>query len=71
MWDNAVAKSFFKTLKIECTNRYQFKSKLIAFNVINDSMKWYNNERLHSPLDYKSPAEKEMEIRIFKLKKVA
>ena len=70
-WDNAVAESFFKTLKIECTNRYQFKSKLTAFNVINDYIKWYNNERLHSTLDYKSPAEKEMEIRIFKLKKVA
>ena len=27
-WDNAVAESFFKTLKYECTNRYKFNTFL-------------------------------------------
>lgn len=30
--DNAVAQSFFKTLKYECTNRYSFKIDLQAYN---------------------------------------
>jgi len=70
-WDNAVAESFFKSLKYECTNRYQFKSILHAEIVIKEYVKWYNNERLHSSLDYKTPAEKELEIRFKNYKKVA
>ena len=33
-------------------------------------MQWYNNERLHSALEYKTPAEKELEIRLKNYKKV-
>jgi len=70
-WDNAVAESFFKTLKYECTNRYNFKSILEAEFIISDYMNWYNYKRLHSALDYKTPAEKELEIKINNYKKVA
>ena len=70
-WDNAVAESFFKTLKYECTNRYNFNSYLIAFKVIDDYIKWYNYERLHSSLGFKTPAEKELEIKIFNMNKSA
>lgn len=70
-WDNAVAESFFKTLKYECTNRYRFKSILQAEMVINEYISWYNYKRLHSALDYKTPAEKELEIKINNCKKVA
>lgn len=69
-WDNAVAESFFKTLKYECTNRYRFKSILQAEMVINEYISWYNYKRLHSALDYKTPAEKELEIKINNCKKV-
>lgn len=63
-WDNAVAESFFKTLKYECTNRYNLSSYLQAYTVIEDYIKWYNYERLHASLDFKTPAEKELEIKI-------
>jgi len=70
-WDNAVAESFFKTLKYECTNRYSFNSILEAKMIINEYMNWYNYKRLHSALNYKTPAEKELEIKINNYKKVA
>lgn len=63
-WDNAVAESLFKTIKYECTNRYNFKSFLSTYKIINQYINWYNNCRIHSAIDYKMPAEKELEIRI-------
>ncbi len=63
-WDNAVAESFFKTLKYECTNRYIFKSILQAHRTIQSYIKWYNYERLHSSLGYLTPAEMELKIRM-------
>ena len=70
-WDNAVAESFFKTLKYECTNRYRFKTIFQAHKIITDYIHWYNYKRMHSTLDYKTPAEKEMEIRKNNYKNVA
>ena len=64
-WDNAVAESFFKTIKVECLNMYIFNNqellKKILFRYIEG---WYNTRRIHSALDYKSP------LSIFKLKSV-
>jgi len=70
-WDNAVAESFFKTLKYECTNRYRFKSIFHAKRVIADYINGYNYERLHSSINYKNPAEKELELRIEKYRNIA
>lgn len=70
-WDNAVAESFFKTLKYECTNRYRFKSILQTEIVISKYINWYNYKRLHSALNYKTPAEKELEIKMNNYIKVA
>lgn len=59
-WDNAVAESFFKTLKTELRDEYKklsgsdLKTKLFEYIEI-----WYNRKRLHSTLDYKTPAEME------------
>ena len=61
-WDNAVAESFFKTIKYECTNRYVFKYFLDAYTVIDDYIKWYNYFRIHSALGYKTPVEIELEL---------
>lgn len=70
-WDNAVAESFFKTLKYECTNRYRFKNILHAKTIINQYMNWYNYKRIHSAIGYKTPAEKELEIKSNNYRKIA
>jgi transposase InsO family protein len=70
-WDNAVAESFFKTLKYECTNRYEFKSSDEILKIIKDYMFWYNNVRIHSSIDYKTPAEKELELKLKHYREVA
>jgi transposase InsO family protein len=56
-YDNAVAESFFATLKTECATT-QFTSKAEARSAIFEYIEgWYNRQRLHSSLDYLSPAE--------------
>jgi len=57
-WDNAVAESFFKTLKAECVYQHKFahreQAALIVFEYIET---WYNRKRQHSALGYLSPEE--------------
>jgi transposase InsO family protein len=50
-WDNAVAESFFKTLKIELVyrNNYQDK-KTAALDVFHWIETWYNRNRRHSAI---------------------
>ena len=59
-WDNAVAESFFKTLKCDIIYGTKFQSveeaKLEVFKYIEI---WYNKKRLHSSLGYKTPEEME------------
>ena len=62
-WDNAVAESFFKTIKHEWLNRFRYNSYLQLYESINEYITWYNNERLHSSLGYLSPLEMEMKLR--------
>lgn len=57
-WDNAVAESFFKTLKTELTNHYQFNNQQEAKNVIFEYIEvFYNRIRIHSANNYLSPVE--------------
>ncbi len=57
-WDNAVAESFFKTLKTECVYQNRFVNKEQAAMVVFEYIEtWYNRRRLHSALDYMSPEE--------------
>ena len=58
-WGNAVAESFFKTIKHERLLRYKFK----LYGCINEYLIWYNTKRLYSSLGYLTPLEKEMELR--------
>lgn len=59
-WDNAVAESFFKTLKCEWVYHHTYKTlheaELSIFEYIEC---WYNTRRKHSALGYKSPAQME------------
>ena len=70
-WDNAVAESFFKTIKYECIYRHNFKSYFEAYQIIENYIEWYNNARIHSALDFKTPAEKELELKIKSMYNVA
>ncbi len=57
-WDNAVAESFFSTLKTELTNHYQFNNHQEAKNVIFEYIEvFYNRIRIHSANNYLAPVE--------------
>ncbi|HAR20542.1 MAG TPA: IS3 family transposase, partial [Cytophagales bacterium] len=50
-WDNAVAESFFKTIKTELVyrNRYEDKNQA-AISIFEWIETWYNRNRRHSAL---------------------
>ncbi len=55
-WDNAVAESFFKTIKTELVYDHQFLTRRQAKLEIFDYIEiWYNRKRRHSALGYLSP----------------
>lgn len=57
-WDNAVAESFFHTLKTELTHQCKFKTREEAKHVIFEYIEvFYNRIRIHSANDYLSPVE--------------
>jgi len=64
-WDNAVAESFFHTLKVECVRGKIFRTREEAKRTI---FAWvyarYNRTRRHSTLDYLSPFEYEKRYRL-------
>jgi Transposase and inactivated derivatives len=55
-YDNAVAESFFHTLKVELVYDENFTSRLQARSKIFEYIEtFYNRKRLHSTLGYCSP----------------
>ncbi len=57
-WDNAVAESFFKTIKTECMAKHQFATTQEAFSVIFRYIEgWYNTRRIHSAIGGIPPAK--------------
>ena len=62
-WDNAVAESFFHTLKTQLTHHARFRDKneaeLALFNYIEA---YYNRRRRHSAIGYRTPAEFEQNV---------
>jgi transposase InsO family protein len=69
-WDNAVAESFFGSLKQERVHWKNYETRYEAQqDVLNYITMWYNSNRLHSYLGYKSPNE--FELKINELEKVA
>jgi transposase InsO family protein len=59
-WDNAVAESFFATLKSELIYRHVWPTRREAELAIFEFIAgWYNQHRRHSTLGYSSPADVE------------
>ena len=57
-WDNALAESFFATLKNELVYRTVFSTREKARRAIAEYIEvFYNRQRLHSGLGYKTPLE--------------
>lgn len=57
-WDNAVAESFFKSLKSEWLDHKEFRTReQAAGEVFMYIEAWYNRRRLHSALGYRSPEQ--------------
>ena len=61
-WDNAVAESFFGTLKNELVYRRTWRDRYELRSAVFEYIEaFYNRRRLHSSLAYKTPAEVEKE----------
>ncbi|MGK3202800.1 IS3 family transposase [Amycolatopsis sp. MEPSY49] len=63
-WDNAVAESFFATIKAELLDRQAWPTRTAAHKAIFEYIEgWYNTRRLHSTLGYLSPVTYETTTR--------
>jgi transposase InsO family protein len=56
-YDNAMAESFFASLKRELVDDARYSTKKEARTAVFEWIMWYNKERLHSSLGYLSPEE--------------
>ena len=56
-WDNALAESFFASLKGECLDQQPWPTRAAARRATVDYIAWYNGTRLHSALGYRTPNE--------------
>ena len=69
-WDNAVAESFFGSLKKERIHWQNYQTRIEAQqSILHYISMFYNSQRLHSYLGYQSPNQYEQNMA--KLKKVA
>jgi transposase InsO family protein len=61
-WDNAVAESFFATLEFELIEQQVFNTRKVAKTAIFEFIEvFYNRQRSHQTLDYKTPKQVEQE----------
>jgi len=59
-WDNAVAESFFATIKRELIDTRSWPTRAGLHRAVFEYIEgWYNTRRLHSTLDYLSPSQYE------------
>jgi transposase InsO family protein len=60
--DNAFIESFFHSMKSEVFHGYRFNDREVRA-VLKNYLPFYNRDRLHSSLDYVSPATFERRVR--------
>ena len=66
-WDNAVAESFFSTLKVELVHDVYFATRAAAEAAIREYVEqFYNVERIHSSLGYVSTIEYELMAQVIR-----
>ena len=71
-WDNAVAESFFATIKGEMIDHEDYTTRRVAITAIGDYIDaFYNPCRRHSALDYVSPIEFELNFMSKQIEKMA
>ena len=71
-WDNAVAESFFATIKGEMIDHEDYATRADAIARIGDYIDgFYNPLRRHSALDYVSPIEYELNFMSNRVKEIA
>ena len=56
-WDNALAESFFASLKGECLDQQPWPTRAAARHATVEYIAWFNGTRLHSALGYMTPNE--------------
>ncbi|MGH3477560.1 MAG: integrase core domain-containing protein [Nocardioidaceae bacterium] len=62
-WDNAVAESFFASLKLELLDRRSWATMAQVRSAVFDYIeRFFNRRRLHSSLGYLTPADYEATI---------
>jgi putative transposase len=62
-WDNAVAESFFASLKLELIHRRSWATRAQVRRAVFDYIEvFFNRQRLHSSLGYLTPVEYEASI---------
>jgi putative transposase len=59
--DNAVAESWFASLKVELVDRHHWRTRAEARTAIFAWINWYNRSRLHSTNGYLPPIEWEQQ----------
>lgn len=57
-WDNAVQERFFRSLKSEYLNGLTFINHNSVIHSVTHYIRYYNNKRLNSAIDYITPAQK-------------
>jgi transposase InsO family protein len=61
-WDNAPVESFFSSLKTELLPERPWPDTRVATTALADYIDFYNRQRLHSTLGYRSPVAFETEL---------
>ena len=57
-WDNAIAESFFKTLKRELIRERPYRTREDAKREVFKYIElYYNTQRMHSSLGYRAPCD--------------
>jgi putative transposase len=54
--DNIFIERLWKSVKYECVYLNAFEDGLTLYKGLADYFRFYNNERMHQSLDYKTPA---------------